>query len=54
MISGRASPAGLHLEIKGEAFSARAVLTATACKHAFAISPDGVAMARIAIKFERC
>ncbi|MFN3867574.1 MAG: hypothetical protein ACK4MF_00745 [Hyphomicrobiaceae bacterium] len=53
-ISGRASPAGLHLEIKGEAFTARAVLTATTCNHALAISPEGAAMARIAIKFERC
>jgi len=53
-ISGRASSAGLLLAIGGDTFSASLVLTASACKHAIVISPDGLAVSRIAIRFERC
>lgn len=53
-ISGQATAAGFNLAIDGQTFSANVVLTASACRHAIAILPQGLAASRISIRFERC
>jgi hypothetical protein len=53
-VHGRATEAGLNLDIQGTRFSASLVLVVSECRQSIAIVPKGLDVERIAITLQRC
>jgi hypothetical protein len=53
-VRGRATEAGLNLDIEGTGFSASLVLVVSECRQSIAIAPRGLDIERIAITLQKC
>ncbi|MGD9784101.1 MAG: hypothetical protein AB7E80_05735 [Hyphomicrobiaceae bacterium] len=53
-VSGRMTPSGFNLAIRGDSFTAAMSVATSRCKQSINISPEGLEIRRIAIALDKC